>query len=151
MCARATLALQPDFGVFLGCLWLVLRGTQLPSDMQYRFLVLQHRPSTHATLLSVSSSELPRTDSRKGARNTPKSGCSASVALAHTRTPLSRYTHLRTTCRRKHTSNLAWRSSSHKQSGGKSHLSSAVSSSMPVASPKSACSRGTTRWARWSR
>ena len=29
MCVRATLLLQPDFGVFLRWMWLVLRGMQV--------------------------------------------------------------------------------------------------------------------------
>ena len=39
MCVRATLLLQPDFGVFLRWMWLVLRGMQVQvtcnTDFQY--------------------------------------------------------------------------------------------------------------------
>ena len=84
--APAQLAQLADFRCFGGCLWLLVWGCLTIRDTKYSFLVLVSPSGAHPTLFPQPPSQLSRVGSRKGSQNTLESSCSASVALARTRT-----------------------------------------------------------------
>ena len=100
---------QADFGVFLRRLWLPVRGSRLQGWKRRTGRAQGRYIGTKNVHFAQPCCHMPHRSSHKGPQNTPKSGCNASVALAHTCTPLSRHKHLRTTCRLKPTSKKTWR------------------------------------------